>query len=750
MRTKINNLLLPVMIVMGCIILCPVVRSQTIDSVPPITLPQPYEELSIYDHASVKFEYRSEKNSQFILNENFQPAKKIFEKDSLYFPDSSKSLWIKFQLVNQRSTDTTIALIFKKNVGKAVIYRAEGDSLVFIGRAGFVIAALARYLFYQEDRIDLLVKAHSAPYYFINVTHYHFGYLPEMPVLTTIDRAEVRGFQKVKFEKPNLLWYHFFAGIFFMFFVFGFIKYLVLGKDKAYLYYSLLGLFSALFSLAQTEYPPLEFPWFENIRGIEFSDLLITLIFVMHGLFILEILQLKSKFPRITRILKWYLFLKLLLYLILAAQYVISHGYSEFLNTLMMYDHFIFHSLLLIWVIYLATIRKGFYRFIFWGGVTIVLAYTVMFVVAYFELFSLLPSWFQGDARGMLFRFMSLGLVIDMIFYFTALAYRDRQVERDKLVFQEQLIKQMEANKVIQENFTSDLAQQVKEKTAEVVKEKGEVESTLQALRSSQAQLIHSEKMASLGELTAGIAHEIQNPLNFVNNFSEVNTELIDELKHELETGNKEEAISIADDIKENEEKISLHGKRADAIVKGMLQHSRSSTGKKEPVNINALADEYLRLSYHGLRAKDKIFNATLETEYDPNLDGEEAKINIVPQEIGRVLLNLFTNAFYAVTEKIKQTESRIHLRNVYEPKVIVSTKQLSGKVQICVTDNGEGIPPDVIDKIFQPFFTTKPSGQGTGLGLSLSYDIIKSHGGEITVNSEIGKKTIFCIELPY
>jgi signal transduction histidine kinase len=278
---------------------------------------------------------------------------------------------------------------------------------------------------------------------------------------------------------------------------------------------------------------------------------------------------------------------------------------------------------------------------------------------------------------------------------------------------------------------------------------KKQVDSTLNELRATQKQLIQSEKMASLGELTAGIAHEIQNPLNFVNNFSEVNTELIAELKQELQTGNTEEAISIADDIKENEEKINLHGKRADAIVKGMLQHSRTSAGKKEPVNINALADEYLRLSYHGLRAKDKIFNATLETDFDKTLDEEEGKINIVPQEIGRVLLNLFTNAFYSVTEKVKQSETRIHHRNVYEPKVIVSTKQLSGKVQICVTDNGEGIPPEVIDKIFQPFFTTKPAGEGTGLGLSLSYDIIKSHGGEITVKSEIGKGTVFCIELP-
>ena len=258
-------------------------------------------------------------------------------------------------------------------------------------------------------------------------------------------------------------------------------------------------------------------------------------------------------------------------------------------------------------------------------------------------------------------------------------------------------------------------------------------------LKVHQAQLIQSEKMASLGELTAGIAHEIQNPLNFVNNFSEVNKELIDEMKDEIEKGNNEEVIAIANDIKENEEKINHHGKRADAIVKGMLQHSRASTGQKEPTDINALADEYLRLSYHGLRAKDKSFNATLQTDFDESI----GKINIIPQDIGRVLLNLYNNAFYAVTEKKKQQAED------YEPTVSVSTKKINDKVEIRVKDNGNGIPQKVLDKIFQPFFTTKPTGQGTGLGLSLSYDIIKAHGGEIKVETKEGEFAEFVIQLP-
>jgi signal transduction histidine kinase len=246
--------------------------------------------------------------------------------------------------------------------------------------------------------------------------------------------------------------------------------------------------------------------------------------------------------------------------------------------------------------------------------------------------------------------------------------------------------------------------------------------------------------MASLCELTAGIAHEIQNPLNFVNNFSEVSKELLDEMKTELDSGNTVDAKDIADDVIQNLEKINHHGKRADAIVKSMLQHSRSSSGKKEPTDINALADEYLRLAYHGLRAKDKSFNAKFETEFDNSI----GKINIISQDIGRVLVNLINNAFYAVSERKKQES------NGYEPTVEVVTKKIDDKIEIKVKDNGNGIPQKVLDKIFQPFFTTKPTGQGTGLGLSLSYDIItKGHGGELKVETKEKEGTIFIVQLP-
>jgi signal transduction histidine kinase/ligand-binding sensor domain-containing protein len=275
-----------------------------------------------------------------------------------------------------------------------------------------------------------------------------------------------------------------------------------------------------------------------------------------------------------------------------------------------------------------------------------------------------------------------------------------------------------------------------------------EIEKAYHELRATQAQLIQSEKMASLGELTAGIAHEIQNPLNFVNNFSEVNKELIDEALQANETGNTNEVKELLSNLMDNEEKINHHGKRADAIVKNMLQHSRSSAGQKEPTDINALADEYLRLSYHGLRAKDKSLNATMQTDLDESI----GNINIIPQDIGRVLLNLYNNAFYAVAEKQKSAFAKVtadKFAGGYEPVVFLGTKKKNDKVEIRVRDNGNGIPQKVLDKIFQPFFTTKPSGQGTGLGLSLSYDIIKAHGGEIKVETKEGEGTEFCIVLP-
>jgi len=293
--------------------------------------------------------------------------------------------------------------------------------------------------------------------------------------------------------------------------------------------------------------------------------------------------------------------------------------------------------------------------------------------------------------------------------------------------------------------------QELEQKRAAIEETNTALNKSFEDLKAAQSQLVQSEKMASLGELTAGIAHEIQNPLNFVNNFSEVSKELLEEMLEELQNGDTEEVNAIANDVIQNLEKILHHGQRADGIVKGMLQHSRKNSGEKEATDINVLVDEYLRLAYHGLRAKDKSFNATLETDFDNSIEKQE----LIPQDIGRVMLNLITNAFYACNQKknLLSDEEAI----LFKPTLSVSTKKTKKHIEIAISDNGIGIPKQVQEKIFQPFFTTKPTGEGTGLGLSLAYDIIKAHGGVIKVTSTKNDSLItqhsgteFIIQIPF
>jgi two-component system NtrC family sensor kinase len=329
--------------------------------------------------------------------------------------------------------------------------------------------------------------------------------------------------------------------------------------------------------------------------------------------------------------------------------------------------------------------------------------------------------------------------IVFSIIWFFAMFFITRKQRKD---MEREQLKAVEREKEFQESeiLKAKLEIQVAERTAELRNQKDELQKALDELKTTQAQLIQSEKMASLGELTAGIAHEIQNPLNFVNNFSEVSGELLDEMNEEIVKGDFEEVKNIASDIKKNLEKINFHGKRADSIVKGMLQHSRTGSTIKEATDINKLADEYLRLAYHGLRAKDKSFNADLITDFDSTLP----KIKLLTQEIGRVLLNLFTNAFYATHQMQKKSGE------TYKPMVSVKTALKEDRIEITVKDNGIGIPNAIKDKIMQPFFTTKPSGEGTGLGLSLSYDIVvKGHGGTITIDSKENEYTVFIIMLP-
>lgn len=326
-----------------------------------------------------------------------------------------------------------------------------------------------------------------------------------------------------------------------------------------------------------------------------------------------------------------------------------------------------------------------------------------------------------------------------MVLLFTSFLIIFVVSQRKKLQYHKDLnaLHEQQQQSLTQQNIL--LEERVEERTTELVFQKDELQKSLHELNLAQSQLIQKEKMASLGELTAGIAHEIQNPLNFVNNFSDVTIELVDELCSELKNVDIEEAMMIADSIKQTVEKINQHGKRADNIVKGMLEHSRVDTGQKEPTDINKLAAESLRLSYNTFCAKDNTFTASCETFFDDNID----HIPVVPQAVKRVFINLFNNAFYSVREKKKRVGEN------YEPLVSVTTKKSGDNVLIIVSDNGTGISPQILQKIFQPFFTTKPTGEGTGLGLSLSYDVIKAHGGELNVESTEGESTAFSIGLP-
>lgn len=343
----------------------------------------------------------------------------------------------------------------------------------------------------------------------------------------------------------------------------------------------------------------------------------------------------------------------------------------------------------------------------------------------------------------------NLALTFSVLWGFGAWVISAKQ--RRELVRSKRKIAEQEERNLLMAQMKEELEKQVRERTMELTHRKNELEQTLNELKSTQSQLIHSEKMASLGELTAGVAHEIQNPLNFVNNFSEVNIELIAELKDAIGNGNYGEAMELANDLNDNEAKIFHHGKRADGIVKGMLQHSRASSGQKEPIDVNALSEEYMRLAYHGLRAKDKSFNATMKLDLDPTLTSDKegrGKVMLMGQEVGRVILNLLTNAFYSVKKQKAEIEKSNNAEHSFSPMVGISTERQGDTVKVTVSDNGNGISRAHLEKIFQPFFTTKPPGEGTGLGLSLSYEIItKGHGGKVSVVTKNGEGTFSLVD---
>jgi signal transduction histidine kinase len=494
----------------------------------------------------------------------------------------------------------------------------------------------------------------------------------------------------------------FFAIISFFFFFFV--------RDKAYLFFGLYALtLSQHYLILHPDIPfiDLYIPEFPHLVTPVFVFLTIGG-FIFFALFGRAFINLPQLSKRLDTSFKWVMAVWIAYLIIILALMIITR------RTLLFEGIYIFIFLFLIFLIRVAFFKTILVRF-YVAGALWLFCFTLLGIF----FFSQLP-----------FNPWPIGQIGQILIYAAGLAYKVRMNEKARA--QADLIR-------LRNVELANLYEESKQQKEEIEIQKKNADEALVELKAAQAQLIQNEKMASLGELTAGIAHEIKNPLNFVNNFSEVNAELIDEMRHEIDKGNLNDIRIIATTIKDNQQKITYHGKRADDIVKSMLQHSRSSTGIKEPTNINALADEYLRLAYHGLRAKDKMFDATTKTDFDESI----GDINIIPQDIGRVILNLITNAFYAVAEKRKQ-----QLKN-YEPVVAVSTKKVKDKVEIKVKDNGNGIPQKVLDKIFQPFFTTKPTGQGTGLGLSLSYDIVKSHGGELKVETKEGEGSEFLIRLP-
>jgi two-component system, NtrC family, sensor kinase len=404
-----------------------------------------------------------------------------------------------------------------------------------------------------------------------------------------------------------------------------------------------------------------------------------------------------------------------------------SAGISFFTN-----NYFEILSLVILYILYKS---KGTSSNIRSVGLTIFPLSFALFIMNFFHF--LVPK-FYGANEEIFKNIRSFAL----LWMFGFGIYAHRQNKREKIRRQKE-----EFERQILEDKKNSLENQVAERTAELTQQKEALEKTVLELKTTQTQLIHAEKMASLGELTAGIAHEIQNPLNFVNNFSEMSVELIEELKEERrkEKGERDEDLEneLLVDIVQNLEKITHHGKRASSIVKGMLEHSRTSSGVKELTDINALADEYLRLSYHGLRAKNKSFNSDFKTDFAEDL----SKVNVVSQDFGRVILNLINNAFYAVGKREKEGKET---GESFKPMVNISTKNIDNQIVIKISDNGTGMPEAVKAKIFQPFFTTKPTGEGTGLGLSLAYDIVtKGHGGTIDVQSAENQGTEFTITLP-
>lgn len=646
--------------------------------------------------------------------------------------------WLRFRLKNLMNQNAKLSL--SSSAAQADFFVFSSDGKMHQYRTGLIAAWSQRDGLKKSRQIPIiLLPAEEVTIYMrrssIPADTLHHNFKIRLFGSEKAVKAELSDYEENYIERPSV-YAAFFSGLFFLASIFNFLIYRQI-KDKVYLFFSLF-----LFFISIQFHPALNnLSVLDKIGVVNFFIAIGNFWMLFFLFFVRNQFEIKINHKKWDKFLSFASIVYAVVILIWAFFFDLNgNQYFVVIRNIVTVGY-----LISLGITILLGLRKP-------GELRRVFLYSMSpFVVGLFLIIIILVLFFKDSNVELdpdILNYIIGGCIAWAVIVFSSYLFK-KYGQQQKQILQEQLEKERiliekerERNEFIAEQKI-ELEKQVTDRTSEL-------KQSLHELKAAQAQLIQSEKMASLGELTAGIAHEIQNPLNFVNNFSEVSKELLGEMKDELAIGNLQLANEIASDVEQNLEKIHHHGKRADAIVKGMLQHSRSSIGQKEPTDINALADEYLRLAYHGLRAKDKNFNATIKTDFD----NEIGNINIIPQDIGRVMLNLFTNAFYAVSAKASNfTEPSLDnsatVDDGYKPAVTVSTRKIDGKVEIEIADNGIGISDKIQDKIFQPFFTTKPAGQGTGLGLSLSYDIIKAHGGEIKFTTQLNKGSQFIVQLP-
>jgi len=646
-----------------------------------------------------------------VRSDSFQNSFKTSNKPILNFGFTESAYWLRFTFKNTDSENLVLEIAHAFLPVTDLYYKDSAGKTIEM-RAGYTIPLNQKIIRHHFQVFPLPKGNHD--FYVRLMSNSH-------PIRARIYKESV---YDIKTYRQRLV-YGFFIGCMFFVILSNLFFYFSL-RNKLYLFYA--GIVVVYLSYASAVMDGFILYFVPHIDLMFWYITIPTIGVPLQMIYALVFLEVKKYSPKLQQITVW-----LIAYFVL---YAIIKFWLPLTTVLAMNTVHALISFFMMGYLGYATGKRG-NRL----GHYFALAYFIYFVLVLME-----ATYIQIGKPAYFFELshVSLATLIEAFILSFLLSKRfefeKEDAEKQRHEAQAQLLEKTMENERIVKEQNATLEKRVEERTKAL-------RDTVEDLKQTQVRLIQSEKLASLGELTAGIAHEIQNPLNFVNNFSEVNRELIAELKEEIKKGNFEEVRLIANDIEENEDKIYHHGTRADAIVKSMLQHSRASAGIKEPTNINSLADEYIRLSYHGLRAKDKSFNADFKADFDESIE----KINVVPQDIGRVLLNLFNNAFYAVS---KPSNSR--KGEQWKPLVSVTTRKINipptgevRSIEIRISDNGNGISPNIIDKIFQPFFTTKPTGQGTGLGLSLAYDIIKAHGGEIKVETKEREGSEFIIQLP-